>query len=757
LTAVTGSRPSPEVVDAVVDRTEGNAFFIEELVAADGLDGRPMPESLRDLLLVRTQALTSEAQELLRYASAAGRHVDHRLLAAVSGMSAREITELLREIVARQLLVPEGDGYRFRHALLREALHMDLLPGERGPVHASYARALAQAPDLGGASEAAATAELAYHWQQAGDLDKAMEAWIEAGRAAEQMFAFAEARHHFEQALAVWDRVPDAIDLAGAPKVQMLRRAAEDAFLGGDPDRAGELARRAIALVDPEADPMLAGVLHDRLARYVWDTSEQSTALDIYQTAVELVPADPPSAERARVLASLGGHLMVLGRYGEARRVSEEALAMARAVASEGAEYFALNTLGTITCTLDDVDEGLRLLERALHMAEAHGDAQEQMRGHWNIFSNLQTAGRWELAVLKFGVAADALPRLGMGHLVAPLEVSAADCLFRLGRWPEADRMIENARSRQQAGEDPIRLPELDIARGDFEVAAAYLGGRREDERVVDLSGLGWLRMNLAELAVWQRRYDDAREAVEEGLALLVDFDDPSPAAYLCAAGLRGEADRANEARVLRRDDELDAARRVGARLLENMRELTARPGPADGWKREVGALSAQCEAEGTRLHRETDPDVWARSVDTWERLSMPYPAAYGRWRQAGVLLDSGATRERVQHVLRTAHDSASALGAKPLLEGILVLARRARIALAPEDRAPGFAEDILTPRERDVLELVAVGRSNRQIAESLFISEKTASVHVSNILRKLQVSRRGEAAAAAYQRGLVG
>jgi hypothetical protein len=295
LAAATGSRPSPETVSAVVDRTEGNAFFIEELLAADGLDGRPLPESFRDLLLVRAEALGPPARRLLRVASAAGRRFDPSLLAAVSGRPQPEVVELLREAVDRLLLVPDGRGFRLRHALLREALQLDLLPGEREAIHADYARALERAPQLGAAGEAAATAELAHHWDQAGDPARALRAWVEAGQAAERIFAFAEARHHYEQALGVWDQVPDPAELAGASRVDLLRRAAEAAFQGGDPDGAASLARKAIAGTDPGTDAVLAGLLHDRLARFVWDTTDQAEALAIQRRAVELVPARPPS------------------------------------------------------------------------------------------------------------------------------------------------------------------------------------------------------------------------------------------------------------------------------------------------------------------------------------------------------------------------------------------------------------------------------------------------------------------------------
>jgi DNA-binding CsgD family transcriptional regulator/tetratricopeptide (TPR) repeat protein len=758
LAAATGSRPPPATVAAVVDRTDGNAFFIEELLAADGLDGRTLPESFRDLLLVRVEALGPAARRLLRVASAAGRRVDPALLSAVTGQPPEQVVELLRGAVDRRLLVAAGRGYRFRHALLREALQLDLLPGEREAVHGAYARALADAPQLG-VGGAAAAAELAYHWHQAGDLPRALRAWVRAGRAADRIFAFAEARDHYEQALGVWDQVTDPIGQAGRSRVELLRAAAEAAFLGGDPDHAAALAREAIARTDPGTDPLLAGVLHDRLARFVWDTSDQAEALAIQRAAVELVPAQPPSAARAQVLAGLGGQLQVLGRYHEARAVSEEALALARAVGAARPAYVALGTLGTITCTLQDVDEGLAQLEEALRLAEANGDAQEQMRDWWNLFANTETAGRWEDALVRFDAAAAALRRLGQGHLVVPLQVAASECLFRLGRWDEAEEMVAGARRHQRAGEPPVRLPELDLGRGRFAAAREQLE-RRLAESVVSKELEGWPRAGLAELAVWEARYDDARALVAEGLGLIGELDEPVAAAYLYANGLRAEADRAAEARVLRRDGELADAARVGRALLDGARALIRRPGPAGGWKREVGALAAQCEAEAARLAGAHDPDAWAAGVAAWEGLAMPYPAAYCRWRQAEALLALGTARDRARELLAAAGGTAAALGAVPLRDGVRRLARRARLAPdgpppTPAPGEPGGQE--LTAREQEVLELVAAGRSNRQIAELLFISEKTASVHVSSILRKLRVSSRGEAAAAAYRRGLVG
>ena len=757
LEAITGQRPSIELVAEVMERTEGNAYFIEELIAADGLHGKPMPGSLRDLLLARTQVLSPSAQNLLRVASAAGPHVDDALLASVAGLSPDEVVELTREAVSKQLLVPDGDGYQLRHALLREALHADLLPGERVTVHAAYAAALSAEAERTGSGGAVSAAELADHWHEAGDTPRALAAWVEAGLAAEQVAAFAEARGHLERALAVWDDVPDASDLISLSRLDILRHAAEDAFLGGDPTGAADLGRRTLALVDDQTDPLLAGMLHDRLARYLWDTPDQTDALETQRRAVELVPSDPPSRARAQVLAGLAGHLMVLGRYAEARGICEEAIEMARTVGAPEAEYIALNTLGTLVCATEDVDAGLDLVGTALLMAEEHGDAQEQMRGYWNLFANTFAAARWEDALVRFQDAAYALPRLGQAHLVPELEISAADCLVRLGRWDEADGLVQEARQRQRPGEVPVRLPELDIARGDFATAREFLERTATGQPVVNKELEGWPRVNLAEIAVWEGRPEDARALVEEGLRITVDQDESLASAYLCGVGLRAEADRADETRVRRREENRDEAIRVGSALLDLIREVLARPGPQDGWKREVGAVEAQCEAEATRLLGGSDADAWGVAVDVWASLSMPYAAAVCRWRQAEAVLERGGTGPEARDLLVAAHDTALELGAAPLLEGTVRLARRARIDAVSDRSVVELEEEPrLTPRERDVLELVAAGRTNNQIAEALYISVKTASVHVSNILRKLEVSSRGEAAAVAYRRGLV-
>ena len=747
-----GERADTALVEAIVRRTEGNAFFIEELVAARSIDGGSVPESLRELLLVRAASADASARRVLRVASAAGGRVDEVTLASVIGLSPEDVGEALRRLVGGRLLVVDGEGYRFHHALLREALHDDLTPLERRATHRAYAQVLGERPYFGQSGSAAATAELAYHWQEAGDRPRALTAWIDAAAAAESMLAFSEALADLEHALELWETVPDVEAFVGVSTVDLLRRAAEDAFLGDSPARAVELARLAIARVDAAAEPM-AGLLHERLGRYMWNTSDQYEALEVYRRAAELVPADP-SVERADVLAGLGGHLMVLGRYEEARPVTEAALEMARSVGATRAEYIALDTLGTLVCTQEDVDRGLALLEHSLAMAKEAADSFEQMRALWNMLANTFSAARWEEVLRLFDFIRREFPRLGQAHEVIELQMNAADCLMRLGRWDEAEEFLADARRRQRPGSEPIRLPELDIARGRFDEARSHLDHLRSEKVFVNVEMAGWPCCSLAEIACWEGQPLSARALVEEGLSITADQDESLVIAYLCAAGLRAEADLAAEARSRRGDAEAEEAVRVGQGLLDRVRGLLQRDGPINGWKREVGALVAQCEAEAGRLRGTATPEAWAEAVAAWERLAVPYQAACNRRHLAEALWVTG-DRVAARDELERGYEVAESLAAEPLRTALARLGRRARIDLGDQSGIPvGMS---LTPREFEVLTLVAAGQSNRQIAQALFITEKTASVHVSNILAKLSVASRGEAAAMAHREGLIG
>ena len=304
--------------------------------------------------------------------------------------------------------------------------------------------------------------------------------------------------------------------------------------------------------------------------------------------------------------------------------------------------------------------------------------------------------------------------------------------------------------------------------RGDLEGARTDLSRILERSKVsLDPEDSTDTRGRVAMVATWEGRLDDARAHVADGLVSLAGTDDAHLVTRLCLAGLAAEAAIAGRAAARRDEEARDQACRIAAGLLERARAAAGAEDVAV-----IGATRATLqtvEAEWTRVARPSDPDRWAEAAGAWDELGCPWPAAYARWRLAEALLERGAPREEAVVPLRRAWATARGLGARPLLAEVELLARRARIALAPEPAAASAAETAaaqpaapgdelgLTPREREVLALVAEGRTNRQIAEALFISDKTASVHVSNILAKLGVANRAEAAATVHRLGLTG
>jgi hypothetical protein len=201
LAALLGEIPQPEVIDVVFGRSGGNAHFVEELADVVRSDGDPadLPPSLRDVLLTRVDALSADAQRMLRAVSVAGLSVPDRLLAEVMGLEKAELFATLREVVENHLVTVEQGGYRysFRHALTRDAVYEDMLPGERVELHAVYGEALSKDPGLAGPDgEAALPATLAYHWHAALDLPRALSPAIDAAAHATASYAPDEALRH---------------------------------------------------------------------------------------------------------------------------------------------------------------------------------------------------------------------------------------------------------------------------------------------------------------------------------------------------------------------------------------------------------------------------------------------------------------------------------------------------------------------------------------------------------------------------------
>jgi DNA-binding CsgD family transcriptional regulator len=747
LEARAGASPPAALAEAIVVRSEGNPFFAEELLAAADQGGE-LPRGLRELLLQRTARLDAAAQGLLRVAAAAGRDVGYPLLRAAAGLPEPDLRESLRRAVEHGVLVADQatGSFRFRHALLAEAVYATILPGEREELHARLAEELA-------GSGGAAPAELAPHWAAAGRSAEAVAASVAAARQAEAVFGLAEALAHLERALALWPAVPEASGLVGLDLAELCSWTAELADQTGAAPRAVELGQRAIDLVG-EGDRLRAALLHGRLGRYLHASGRTHAGLAAFQRAVELVPAQPPSSARAQALAALGTGLSLAWRFDESLVVCEEALALARTVGAHLAELRALTDLGSDLAYLGRGDEGLARLRQALRLAEDSGDSLALQRAYIILTVALTMLGRPREAARLAAAGRKVLRRYGVDNPV--LAANYIEALIATGDWDEADR-LSAAALRAMTASYPYMLlmlrADLELGRGDFEAARAHLEAAlatlREDR------GQGIYDVFLAELALWEHRWADADQAVRDALAGAGSRQAAQLCVWFCAKGLRAQAELAALARARRDAGAVRTWLARAGKLIAVARSAAAEAAAvtpnAAGWL-------ALAEAEHQRVRGAARPELWADAADTWERLERPPLAAYCRWRQAEALVAAGASRHEASAPIRAAHAVAARIGAAPLAEQLELLAQRARLELTspdagPPDQKQGLEELLdLTPREAEVLTLLARGYTNREIAEELVISVRTAGVHVSHILRKLGAPDRLEAAAIAHR-----
>ncbi|HEY7522361.1 MAG TPA: AAA family ATPase [Candidatus Limnocylindrales bacterium] len=775
--AILGQSPAPSLVEAVYERSDGNPFFAEELLAA-GAHTRRLPPTLREVLAARLAHVSEGTLRVLGVAAIAGRRVEHDLLAEVAGLTEHELLEALEEATTGQLLVTEDDAvsewYAFRHALIGEAAAETVLPGQRRRLHVAIAEILEREGRGPGRDEAGRLAEIAHHWSEAREQPRAFQASIEAGKAAMRGAAYAEALRQYERALELWDVVHGATELAAMDRPELMRMTAQAAQLAGSFEQAVSLLREALSIIDPVAEPVRAGLLSERLGRAFWTSGEIDRSLDSYRHAVELVPAEPPTADRARVLAGYGQVLMLAARHRESIGFAREALEMARETGNRQIEGHALTTVGVDMGYLGDLDGGIDLIREAISVAEEVHDWDDLGRGYACLSTVLDMAGRLDEScrVSLEGVAR--LRALGLGVTYgAFVQMNAAAALTDLGRWDEATRLVQEV-VPVAVGNGRIFthqvLAQLQVNRGLFEaganslrVAADALGEGVEAQFNAPMAVVGM------ELASWTGDLETGRQVADEAVEMLATLEDQRALASVLGAALRIEADLAERGRAARDEAALATARDRVAAILARVEGIALDELEASLRRTvEIGVVLARAEAG--RAAGISDPAAWDRAAEAAARLPSPYRVAYARYREAEALLAARADRSTIVARLVEALGIAESLEARPLREAVEGLAARARIPLASvsdaapaPDAAPPDATDGalavygLTTREIEVLRLVAAGRTNRQIADELFISESTAGVHVSHILGKLGVAGRVEAATIATRLGLGG
>jgi DNA-binding CsgD family transcriptional regulator len=763
---IMGHPPEPSLADEVYLRAEGNPLFVEELLDSNraGSLMSGVPDSLRDLLLVSVRQLPEETQDVLRTASVGGQRNGHALLAAVTGLADDALSSALRRAVAANVLTADADGYAFRHGLIREAILDDLLPGDHTRLHSRFAEALEADPGL--VPSGRSVIEQAHHWYAAHDtvwaLVSSWRAAAEAGRA----LAHAEQLTLLARVLELWAKVPDAEQRIGASQLTVLERAAKVAQTAGENDRGVAFASAALDLADPAAEPVRTALLLETRALMTRHRGKGEVAADL-QAALDLVPPGVADGVRAAVLVSMARHAWHL-EGAKATAAVDEALALARRTGDAGMEAAALIEVSVIESQAGHDHAALDMLGQARALAEQAGALEPMLRVVINESHVLEGLGEHERAadVARAGVAR--AEDYGLARSWGTfLAINVAEPLVSIGRWDEATEAIEYALALsppepgrratlwQLAGEVALRRGDLVGAAESAAVARAALGSgvrKSPGQYYIPVARLE------AELRLAEGRPAEALDVVASAVADLsarLDLScDPRYTWPLLAVAARVAA---AATRAASRDGAL-AARATD--LLASLHALAGQM-PMLGPVQHANQLTFRAEAlrvagpgQVAEAAARDSLAAFDQAAAAWEEIGQPYPLALALLRAAEAAL-AAADRAAAASRLRRATEIGERLGARPLAEEAGLLARAARIRPAALSVAPA-APLGLTPREFEVLRLVAEGRSNPEIAAQLFISAKTASVHVSSILGKVGVASRGEAAAAAHRLRLV-
>jgi DNA-binding CsgD family transcriptional regulator len=779
LAGILDAVPEARLLERIYQRSEGIPFFVEELAASyqEGCSSG-LTDSLRDLLMVRVEALPEPVQPVLRALAQGGSAVEYGLLRAVLAQGEDELFAALRTAVDANILRPTsaGDGYCFRHALVREAVADDLLPGEGSRIKRRYATVLTEQPQLVPAEER--VTRLANYWYSAGEPARALPVALEASREARRRNAFAEQLQMLERALELWDRVPQDVLAELRPAdyaesypacscdedpdgsccerlrlVDVFAEAAVAARLCGERERCLSLCKQALRLLDETVDPARAAWFWAMRSR-VSSTLVRDGGRTELAHARGLVENGPPTSVQAEVFSRLAACDMVDWPEPEDIALAERAVVIARQVGAEAVGLHARCTLGTLMVNLGRHEEGLAELAEVRRRAVELQEPDLMSRVHVNLSDSLEALGRSAEAVEAARSGCGMARSNGLLGAAGPvLRGNLVESLLSLGQQQEAAEQLDSAPAHLGSQGDRNFLhrlgAELALLRDDLPTVAEHLVRAQE---TMDLAkAQNWLPLStlVIRLATAEGRFADARAELLKALDGSLSRGRDRYVWPLLVHGAAAEADSRGLAAP-------DAGRAGVLARIRTAADQLDRPWPlALGWSRLLDAELARAGGTSGR-------DDHLRAVEALEPRGLPYPLGLALLRAAETHAVEG-DRAIAADLLRRAEAQALVHGDLRLQREAARLADRARLR-SPEAAAPsadtrhdnGQSLFHLTPREQAVLNLVALGRTNRQIADELYISPKTASVHVSNILAKLEVTGRGEAAALAHRLHLV-
>ncbi len=812
VTDALGERPSASVLTAIVEGARGNALVALSL--AQGvrvLEGVRLSDTFDQLCSAHLEAMGRDAARAVRIMAIARGPLRRSTILGLDPPGGRLTSRAVDDAIKSGFIVEVGERLAISHVLCAEAVEALELTLERQAMAAALAEQLEVAP-----------AVAAWFWNVAARPHEARDAHVRAATEAMQLDPAESVLLHYEAAL----ELPWEGEVTPEMRVSVLAGAAAASAVAGRYRHAVALQRQAIdsraarrASADrgarDDASRAVLGEMIADLGRYQWHAGELSGAIESMERALGVIP-DTPSRIRARALAALAQHLMIAGRFKESSEYAELARTIAKA--ADAPDERSIAEYGHATCTLamdvaylGDLERGLKLLTESSDIARKAGRLDDLMRVAANRTTLLDLDSRREEAV---EATHQFLEDAAVGGLAvsygAFLRINAADVLFQLGRWEEAEAEVRTAMDwgAQEAAWWPHLVLGLILteSRADAEASSEVGQGVLSLETVPSGQWTSTKLRAVVSLALWSDDPEGALSVAEREWPRALEteeLDDVAWAASTCAEAAAAAAEHgraSNDAGLIAR------ARALVEQVIPEAQEQIQRSsfGPELGARHEAELKLRTARAHADRVRGTSEPETWASIAEAWGWRKMPYREAKARWWQALAILaaapedDRESARIEARAPLAEAYLLARRLGARPLLGAVVDLGKRARVTLPEPDGemevvavGPGQPEAVavgpgtsgagspdiaraideqviaslrkgpaqtygLSPRESEVLNILAEGRTDRDIASRLFISERTVHVHVRRILAKLGVSSRTEAAGVAIRQGLV-
>ena len=754
LAASVASEPlSADGIAALVRRGDGNPFFVEQLLASG--EATTLSDELAELLRSRAAATTPAAHDALRVLAVASRPLSDDELTTVTGHDAYRLRAALRELVGAALVRPAVDGLcTLRHALLGEAIEAGLFAGERAELHGAVARLLLDRADPSLAAEAA------HHLGKAGREREELPVRIAAAEYCEQVRGYAEASRHWSRAVDLAEELDErhVAELAlralrarncagtGEALVDQTERGKRAAVRHGQQQLYAALLLEAAVLHSPDTDSSLErGLTELQVAVDAFEglpasTEQVSALIGLYWlhrgggTPAEAMPYLRRAVEIEETLAT--GSVMALATHAHAQLLDGEVESGQAALAKARQRMRPDADLETVTrLALADTDTQLQL--NRLEEAATDGLA---------VWNRLQENGRADT------------------YMASVILSTVCEALRFRGRIDQVRRIVEPLTTNRAVGPASWKMHEqrcwADLCAGRLGAATDRLHqilNRSGQRSVYDKSDLARLRL---ELALWGNEPRAAVDLAQRAIDGMAGVAPEGWAARLLTTAMWACADLVDEARAQRDNTRIRAGHGLALQLEAVRADLLQDPFAEHPFFLTLKVEGREWAAELNRCQGGNQPEQWLTLAQEWEKFGRPHRASYAWWRAAQALLHLGQ---------RGPAASALQIGSQlsdqhvPLTDAITHLARLSRVSLEPpstprETPKPEPAPPPvlgLTSRELDVLRLLTEGLTNAEIGSRLYISPKTASVHVSAILRKLQATNRVHAAAIAERLGL--